>query len=345
MKGKRKIRIYKIVVLALLFLILLSGGIIYTGFYNEIITIGSIKKINNFPAYEMNYRGEYAFDKYLRTGSKNYKEYTDFMNANLLKGIPDVFYKTFECSTFFARTPDGDYIMARNYDTTETIPFVLKTNSKKGYKTIGMADLHNLGWNNSNLISKLTALSAPYYTFDGINEKGVAVASLAVPVGSRSDINNSKITLYDYAVMRLTIEKAENVEDAIKQLSQYNIIMSVTYPSHYMIADASGNCAIIDYIDGSMKVIKKEGNYQIATNMLSFNNEKHLGYSTNRYKAFEKVLSETEGIISVEDAFELLEENTTPGEAKWSSIYNLTDKTMSVEFYGDYDNTYSYQFN
>jgi predicted choloylglycine hydrolase len=345
MKGKQKIRIYMIVALALLFLILLCGGTISINFYNEFITIRSIKRINDIPAYEMNYKSDYAFDKYLRTGSKDYKEYTDFLNANLLNGIPDIFYKTFECSTFFARTPEGDYIMARNYDTTETIPFVLKTNSEKGYKTIGMVDLHNLGWNNSNLISKLTALSAPYYTFDGINEKGVAVASLAVPVGSKSDINSNKITLYDYAVMRLTIDKAKNVEDAIKQLSHYNINMSITYPSHYMIADEAGNCAIIDYIDGSMKVIRKEGSYQIATNMISFNNEKHLGYSANRYEAFDKALSETEGIISVEDAFKLLEENTTPGEAKWSSIYNLTDKTMCVEFYGDYDNTYSYQLN
>lgn len=343
MKGKRKIRICKNVVLAILCLILLSGCILITVFFNEIITIRSIKRINDIPVYEMNYRGEYAFDKYLKTGSRNYNEYTDFMNANLLKGIPDFFYKNYECSTFFARTPEGDYIMARNYDTTVSIPFVLKTNSKNGYKTIGMADLHNLGWNNSDLISKLTALSAPYYTFDGINENGVAVAALSVPEGSRSEIIDNKITLYDYAVIRFTIERAKNVEDAIKQLSQYSIKMEEKYPSHYMIADAAGNCAVIDYVDGSMKVIEKEGNYQIATNMLLYNNDQHLGYSANRYKALEEALAEKEGIVSIEDAFKILEANTMPGEAKWSSIYNLTDKAMYVEFYGDYENTYIYQ--
>jgi hypothetical protein len=92
-----------------------------------------------------------------------------------------------------------------------------------------------------------------------------------------------------------------------------------------------------------MKIMKNEGNYQIATNMLSYNNDNHLGYSADRYEAFDKALSETEGIISIEDAFKLLEEHTTPGEAQWSSVYNLTDKTMSVEFYGDYGNAYTYQ--
>ncbi len=329
--------------MVLLCLILLSVGIIYISFYNEIITISSIKKINDIPVYEMNYKGEYAFDKYLKTGSKNYNEYINYMDANLLKGIPKIYYDNFECSTFFAKTPEGDYILARNLDTEVTIPFVLKTNSQNGFKTLGMANLHNVNWNNTNLVSKLTALAAPYYTFDGMNEKGVAIGGMSVPKGSKSDINDNKITLYDYAVVRLTIEKAISVEDAIKQLLQYNIKMADKYPSHYMIADADGNSAVIDYVDGEMKIVKKEGNYQIATNMLSFNNEKHLGYSSDRYRAFEKTLSETDGIISIEDAFKLLEENTTPGEAKWSSIYNLTDKTMSVEFYGDYEKTYIYR--
>ncbi len=342
MRGKYKLRILRNVFFVFIGLILVSTSIICISFYNEILTISSIKKMNAVPVYEMNYKGDFGFDKYLKAGSTTYGEYADFMNANLLKGIPKFYYDKFECSTFFARTPEGDYIMGRNYDTEVSIPFVLKTNSKNDFKTIGMADLRNLGWNNSNLVSKMTALSAPYYTFDGMNENGVAVAAMSVPVGSRSDIDENKTTLYDYAVIRLTLEKAENVDDAIKQLSQYNVKMEDTYPSHYMIADAAGNCAVIDYVDGSMKVIRKGDTYQIATNMLTYNNEKHQGYSAERYQAFDKVLTEKLGVISVEDALELLVENTVPGDEQWSSVYNLTDKTMSVKFYGDYENTYTY---
>lgn len=328
--------------LALISLILLLGSILLICFYNEIVTINSIKKINNIPVYEMNYKGNHGFDKYIKTGSKNYVEYVDFINMNLLKGIPNYYYKNFECSTFFAKTPDGDYILARNYDTTVSIPFVLKTNSENNGKTIGMADLHRVGWSESNMISKLKALAAPYYTFDGMNEKGVAIGALSVIDGSSSDTNDNNITLYDYAVIRLVMEKAENVEDAIKQLSQYNIKMEDKYPSHYMIADVSGECVVIDFVDGSMQVVVKEGNYQVATNMLSYNNDKHVGYSSDRYKAIEAVLSEKDGIITIEEAFELLEANTTPGQAKWSSVYNLSDNTMHVEFYGDYENTYTF---
>lgn len=343
MKEQQKIRVCRNAILVFLCLFLLLTGILCISFYYEIVTIGSIKRINDIPVYEMNYRGEYAFDKYLMKGSNSFAEYIDFMNTNLLKGIPKVYYDNFQCSTFFARTPEGHYILARNLDTEVAIPFVLKTSSKNGFKTVGLANLQSVGWNNNNIISKFTALTAPYFTFDGMNEMGVAIGGLTVPVGSKSDMNDDKITLHDYAVIRLTIEKAKSVEDAIKQLSQFNIKMEEKYPSQYMIADAFGNCAVIEYIDGSMKVVEKEGNYQIATNMLLYNNEKHLGYSSGRYKAIEQVLDKKDGIISIEDALELLIERTVPGEEQWSSVYDLTDKTMSVKFFGDYENTYTYQ--
>ena len=343
MRENRKIRIARKVGIGFLCFALLFAGILYITFYNEIVTIRSIKRINDIPVYEMNYRGEYAFDKYLMTGSKNYGEYVNFMDAYLLKGIPKVYYDSFQCSTFFARTPEGHYILARNLDTTEAIPFVLKTNAKKGFQTVGMANLQNVSWNSANLASRFTALAAPYYTFDGINEKGVAIGALSVPVGSKSDMNDDKITLYDFAVIRLTLEKAESVEDAIQQLLQYNVKMEDKYPSQYMIADAAGNCAVIAYIDGGLKVVEKEGNYQIATNMLLYNNEEHLGYSSGRFHAFEKVLKEKDGIISIEDALQLLIEQAVLGQAQWSSVYDLTDQTMSVKFYGDYENTYTYQ--
>lgn len=230
-------------------------------------------------------------------------------------------------------------------DTAKTIPFIVSTDSSDGYKTIGLANLLNLGWSEKNIISKLSALSSPYFTFDGMNEYGVAVASLSVPTGSSSKVDDSRVTLYDFAVERITIDKAKTVEEAIKLLSNYNIKMEANYPTQYMIADRNGNCAVIEYIDGDMQVVDKTGSYQIATNMLLYNNENHIGYSADRYRKFEIALSQADGTITVDDALELLEANTTPGEAQWSVVYNLTKKTMYAEFYGDYENTYTYTIN
>lgn len=157
-KDSRKFNRLKITLSIVLGTILLLCLIIYLIFFHEINTILSIKKINNLSVYEMNYQGDYALDKYLSSGSKDYFELADFLNENLLKGIPKYYYQQFECSSFYAKTPEGDYILARNYDTEETIPFILRTNSSDGYQTIGMANLINLGWSALELLEDNTTL-------------------------------------------------------------------------------------------------------------------------------------------------------------------------------------------
>lgn len=343
-KKNSKFRKVKTIVAVFLGVTILGCITIYVLFYNEINTLRSINKINNKPAYKMTYYGDYALDKYLITGAKNWNEVLNFINENLGRGVGKYIYGKNECSTFFAKTPDGDFILARNLDTTEAIPSIIKTNSKNGLKTIGVTDLHRGGWNESNAISKLTAISSPYYTYDGMNEYGLAVASSSLPEGSGS-IDESKITIHDITVNRVIIDRARNVDEAIELLSEYNIRMEKTYPSHYMIVDSEGNSAVIEYIEGVMKVIRKTGNYQIATNFILYDNKELIGYSSDRYMAFDKVLSKTNGIISVDDALELLKKNVVPGEAQWSVVYNLSKKTMAIEFYDYYDNTYYYNVN
>lgn len=340
MKNKRKFRRLKIIVAIFLGVIILGCITLYFLFNNEINTLVSIRKINDNPSYKMTYHGNYALDKYLNTGAKNWGEMINFLNENLGKGVGKYIYGKNQCSSFFAKTPDGDYILARNLDTEEAIPSIIKTNPKDFFKTIGVTDLRRGGWNESSILSRLTAISSPYYTYDGMNEYGLAVASLSVPISSSSRVDGSKITIHDITVNRVIIDKAKNVKDAIELLSKLNIKMEETYPSHYMIADSEGNSAVIEYIDGAMKVINKNGNYQIATNFILYDNKELNGYSSNRYLAFDKELSKTNGIISVDDALKLLEENVVAGKAQWSVVYNLSKKTMAVEFNNDYNNTY-----
>ncbi len=342
MREKNSLIKLKIALIILFGIISLGCIILYIFFYNEINTLMSIRKISSKLVYKITYHGDYALDKYLNTGAESWDEVLNFLNESLCRGVGKYVYGESRCSSFFAKTPDGDYILARNLDTLEAIPSIIKTNTSTGYKTIGVTNFARGGWNENNPVLKLTALSSPYYTLDGVNEYGLAVASSSVPTGSGSKADERKISIHDITVNRVIIDKARNVEEAISLLSKFNIKMEKTYPTHYMIADAEGNCAVIEYIDGNMKVIEKTGNYQIATNFILYNNKKLIGYSSGRYMAFDKVLSQTNGIISAEAALELLEKNVVPGEAQWSVVYNLSKKTMTIKFHNDIENTYYY---
>ncbi|MDP4090290.1 MAG: linear amide C-N hydrolase [Bacillota bacterium] len=317
---------------------------------NEIATVASIKKISDRPVYEIEYHGEYSFDKYLKTGVKSELEMEQFLKKNLAHGLAAIGgsgTKKRGCSAFLAKTPKGDVIMARDLDTPAAMPAVVKTSPKGGYKAVGMANLYQcigypkVGKKELDFKSKPYTLASPYFTFDGMNEKGLAAAVFTL-AGSKASADAGKATLYDTTVIRMMLDKAKNVEEGIRLLQQYNVVFG-TYPSQYMIADAAGNSAVIEFVDGRMQVINKQGDYQIVSNFQLYNNESLSGFGADRYKAYDDVLSKTKGVINTEDALKLLEKNTIHGDAQWSAVYNLTQRTISLAIYNDYDTVFRYQ--
>jgi len=338
-KSTRKVKI-RTIILSLVFLCIAT---FYAAFFNEVNTLLSIRKLNDNPAYKLTYKGDYALDKYLENGADDWDKVLDFMNENLARGIGKHLYGENQCSSFFAMTPDGDYILARNLDAYGAIPAVITTNPSADYRAIGVTNISRGGWSESSLVSRLTAISSPYYTLDGINEHGLAIASSSIPTDVGTAIDESKVVIHDLTVNRVVLDKAKNVKEAIDLLSEFNIKMEKTYPSHYMIADADGNCVVIEYINGEMKVLEMVGEFHIATNFAMYDYDYNSISSCFRYNDYKNALSDTDGIISTDEAMELLKNNVVKGQAQWSVVYNLTKRTMTITFNNHYDVTYEYE--
>lgn len=342
MKSKSRFRKQIMTLAILLGIVLLSCTTVYLLFYNEIRTLMSIKRISSSPIYKIVYHGDYALDQYLYVGADSWEDVLKFLNENLGRGTGQYIYGQNQCSSFFAKTPEGDYILARNLDTQTAIPGIIEANTNNGHKTIGIVNLALGGWDENNIISKLSVIGSPYYTLDGINEYGLAIASSSVPIEPNLKLNEEKITIHDLTVNRVIIDKARDVEEAIHLLSNFNIKEEYIYPNHYMIADRKGNCVVIEYIDGEMKVIKMTGNYQIVTNSVLYNNEALKYGSDKRYTSFDQTLSSCNGVITIEDALELLEKNVVLGMEQWSVVYNLSKNTMAIKFHNAEEKIYYY---
>lgn len=187
--------------------------------------------------------------------------------------------------------------------------------------------------------AKLT-LAAPYSPYDGINEHGLAVAIMTNASAIYS--NSSNITLFDMTLPRLLLNKAKSVDEAIEYMKNYNLFYDVA-PLHYMVADATGDAAVIEYVDGKMVTIKKKNNYQVATNFTLYDNPTNEGFGKDRYENIENVLEKCQGIITENDALELLKKNVIPGDEQWSAVYNLTKRRVLVTFSRDYNHVYDYE--
>ncbi|MDP4121375.1 MAG: linear amide C-N hydrolase [Bacillota bacterium] len=344
MSMRTKMKPLKKVIISAAAILLIGILALIVVFFDVFRTAASITKINTGPSYEMNYYGGYALNQYLKQGAGSADELRSFLVDNLAKGASDFAIGKHGCSAFFAKTPDGDLILARNLDTPIGEGCVLKTDNTEGSRILAVS---NLAWifdkqkEIVTLADKGNVLAAPYVITDGMNEYGLAVAYF-MAAGSEYSSDKDKVTICDHASLAALLNKAKTVDEAVSLLSKYNLGIGNFDPLQFMICDAAGKSAVIEFVDGKMQVINMDGNYQICTNFILYNNPSLTGFGSDRYKNYDAVLSKSGGVISTEDALKLLQKNTIPGDEQWSVVYNLTKKTLSATFYGYYDDVHTY---
>ena len=307
-----------------------------------------IEKLSNRPFYSMHYYGDDCFDKYLLRGAHSLEDYCSFIDTALIQNRGNRFrHNNFGCSAFVAKNENGDILFARNMDCEYAIPMLLNLNEASSYRFISLVNMAFLDWDERTYDSletdsKLT-LATAYSPSDGINEYGFAVAILT-DADAAYPRQKDKITLFDMTMPRLLLSKARSVEEAIHYTEKYNLFYDVA-PLHYIVADASGHSAVIEFVEGKMVVTKSENKYQVVTNFPLYGNPAKKGFGKDRYENLQNTLEKQRGIISEEDALELLKSNVIPGDEQWSAVYNLTKKTLSVTFSGEYEHVHRFKMN
>lgn len=305
-----------------------------------------IEKLSNHPFYSMNYYGDDCFEEYLLRGAHSMEDYCAFIDAVLIRK-PDnpICHNKFGCGAFVAQNANREVLFARNMDCEYAIPMLLRLNDTSSYRFLSLVNMAFLDWDESTYdsleIDRKYTLATAYSPSDGINEYGFAVAILTDAAATYPQ-QNDKITLFDMTLPRLLLSKAKSVEEAIHYTEKYNLFYDVA-PLHYMVADASGHSAVIEFVDGKMVVTKAENKYQVVTNFTLSGNPEKTGFGKDRYENILNTLKKQEGFISEEDALELLKSNVIPGDEQWSAVYNLTQKTLLVTFFGDYENVYRFK--
>lgn len=327
--SKKRLLIDILILLALIALIYIFWG-------NRIHSVMTLKKVDDYPLYTMKYYGDYNFNKYLKTGITD-----NAFNSTRRALISDGFWNVLKffrianepenqernsCSTFFTINKKGEMIMGRNFDWFNKPILFLATNPSDGYSSVSMVDISYLGYSSKYLpdnFKRAPLIYAPYVAFDGMNEYGLAVGEMAVPPANKPRIEKGKITIGDTNSIRLILDKAKNVDESIKLLQKYNIKFG-DESWHYLIADKSGNSAVVEYINGNMVITKKSGPFQIATNFVLYNtSEEYRLKACNRYKKAYEVLKSKGGDITEDEAMELLQQ-ISQGHTMWSIVYNLT---------------------
>lgn len=204
-----------------------------------------------------------------------------------------------------------------------------------------------------NLLNRIITLAAPYAPLDGMNEKGLAIGVLIITEGVVHQ-DTGKVPITTTSAIRMVLDKAATVDEAIALLKQYDMHLSGETGYHFQIADASGDTAIVEYINNEMHVLTKEEGYTAATNFVLYN-DLNLGYGQDRYEKIKEAQEATNGIMTEEEALDLLlnvpaqgvrevegSSEGIPSDTQWSSVYNLDDLTLQICTSRDRSRIYNY---
>ncbi len=303
----------------------------------ELRTLQSLRRLDDFPLYEMHYYGDYGFDGFLEEGLE-----VDTQAALHLHGVLDAW----ACTCFAALSDEGDMIFGRNFDWHLHPALFLFTDPPDAYASASMVDISYLGYGKEEPsgAERRALLDAPYLPFDGLNECGLAVGIMAVPYADGGD-DPAKVTIGSLHAVRLMLDYASDVDEAIRLLRSYNIDFEDGPPVHYLVADSSGKSAVLEFLDGELSVVRNTQSWQVATNFLiSGTTPAERGSLCPRYRMAHQTLEQAAGSISPTEAMALLEDVSQSGDFPtiWSVVYNLTAGDIEVVVGREYRQTYQF---
>lgn len=338
-------------ILAAWLVILVVGG--WWLFGGIIKAANSIEKLEN-GLYSMEYNGDYGFDEFLaRGGAASDSEVAKFLASFLSHGFykmeSDVQTGEFGCSTVCTRDEHGTVFFGRNYDWVECQTMIVHTVPKNGYESVSTCCLDFLGFSENyapdgSLMHRIQTQAAIYVPLDGMNEKGLVVADLMAGDNEETHQNTDKPDLTTTTAIRLLLDKAADVDEAIALLRQYGMNSSIGAAHHLSIADATGKSVVVEYVDGEMLVTETK----VVTNHYLADCEKRGVGSEQSHLRFDTLSAYTGPAdeLDVRDMLEAVAQKNYPQteggyeKTMWSIVYCPEGRCADFYFAENYEHNY-----
>ena len=345
MSEKRKIskkRIIKFTALSLA--AVLAAGVITAAVVlrGRIASILSVKQVAD-ELYTMNFQQDYHLDKALSSDIKSKNDLMRFICDDMLFGYQ---MKSggirYACSAFSTQTADGEKLVGRNLDFNGIETLSLYTHQSGSYASIASADVSIAGIGKyqgvpfSSTEGKIALLASPYLCVDGMNEKGLSVSILDVDMGELHQ-DTEKPDLFMLVAVRLLLDRAANVDEAVDLLRQYDIHSGHGWTQHLFIADAGGSSVVVEWDKESMKTVESCActNFQLSSKSAQENPTE----MCERFNTINKWL-EKKPENSADDAMELLR-NVSVSFTQWSCVFHLEDFSVDYAIDCDFQKIYT----
>lgn len=332
-------------------------------------TINSLRTLGR-NIYLVDYQYDYNIDDLMAKGASSAVELLAYASSHICHNAYK--FKMGEwglgCSAYRALNTEGDYIMGRNFDYMDAPCYIVWTHATKdSYATVSMVDgtfmLTTDHLNPSSVMGRTQTLLAPYLCLDGMNEKGLAISILQIHADGTKQ-NNGKTDMFATAAIRCCLDKCATVNEAIAMFDRFDIQDTIALGNslgccfHYLLTDATGDAAVIEFVNGQMNVIRDSdlGDYLHVTNYYltpgaGDGMEAYDPEGMERFEMISEKLAENNGVLSFAESFDLLSDvhlnyrhdnGLYDITTLWSCVYNNTDLSMALAARMDYSKIYTF---
>ncbi|MDD3349735.1 MAG: carcinine hydrolase/isopenicillin-N N-acyltransferase family protein [Eubacteriales bacterium] len=307
-------------------------------------TLLSFEAIDPHPAYVMNYFGDYALPDALLEGMESEEAVSEHFSDLYKMSLSGAssggsVFEGKACTGFSASSENDETYFCHNEDWEKSEWLILRTDPKNGYSSYSVCGVEYDLENENDL------LELPFYPLAGMNNKGLAVSTYSVPVCEPSSDADRPSLIWPLAI-RMLLDQAASVDEAITLLNQYNILIEEGNGMQFFIGDAGGDSAIIQWIDGEIIPLKKDGDWQVVTNFIQQDAPDFEFQNCWRYQKAENVLMEHANKMTAESSMKLLADTSQSGTAgdgtQFSVVFNLTEREFDIVFGKKYENSYSF---
>ncbi|HEX2605999.1 MAG TPA: linear amide C-N hydrolase [Flavisolibacter sp.] len=260
----------------------------------------------------------------------------------LLLTLLPMLYSTQACTTFFINSK-GELVFGRNYDWMTGNGMVC-TNLRGLHKTsLPVGSGKTIDWNSRYGSITFNQYGKEFPT-GGMNEKGLVVEVMWLE-GSQYPKPDDRAALDVLQWIQYQLDNQSTVAEVIASDKKIRLAQE-NPPLHYLVADAKGHAAAIEFLSGQM-VVHQQGElpYAVLTNTTyeesvkvakKATSESRADVQDNSLERFTTACSmvqqvEAKGITKPlnDYAFDILNATAQKESTQWSIVYDLKHKSIS----------------
>lgn len=256
-----------------------------------------------------------------------------------------VVYVTMACTTFTITNKEGHMAFGRNFDFPAGNGHIIINQKNLMKEAFVSPPAKAIQW-----VSKYGSITfnqmGRELPYGGMNEAGLVIEQMWMN-DTQYPENDDRYTLTELQWIQYQLDNCATVKEVIATKERLRIDNKSVATLHFLVADASGEVATIEYIDGKMNVHRNENlPYTVLANCpydrsINYKQTKEIDHDTvfngwtenssGRFVTAANMIEKYQQQNLVDYSFEILDAVAQGESTQWSIVYDITNKKIHLK--------------